>query len=542
MYEINFDRIADELETVPHGKKTEYKKAVANRYKITIDLLHRRLRKLRGRSKTVVKKSDPRKLEICTMIVEMKERGKMRSEKEHEMSTATCIRRLVKKGLVTENEISPSHANRIIRQELAYREPIARTKIETVCALQEVQIDFSHSKYFKVSHFCKDRGEWIMKASGRALSYKQNPLKFKPILAGLIDHYSRMRLVRAYPGCSESTMIGMSMLQFWLCRDDDEHIMRHLPFTLAHDGGAPWKSSEFKSVVKALELNTRMIPPYEKTSLGMVERYWQQVWKYELEWSEDYPELTLTEYNNLLHSACIHEGSLPHPNMGESRVAAYQKSILRTQPAVLDVDLVEFATRTFIRRVKDLRISIESEEFKIPQYVGNTWTNGKQVRAYRNMQGDWLAELVDEFSKPFRIEPAQATIYGSYSANQETFAKKVVKKIDSGMSMYLNVNKQQDGSLVDMETGEIIDEPKRLMPAKKVASVDSPFGTGKEEFFSSRYEARSYIGAKLEAWSLTYKDVQNLFNPLIEDEQPEKSAIDRLLNSVEQRIRAQTGT
>lgn len=544
---IDFASIHRTLDSLPHGEKEPVKRMICETYNISKSTLHRELRARFGKKKEIVRPDDPRKVEIALMVIEMKARGMERSIKEHEMATDRCLDRLVRKGIIQEGEISAAHCNRIIRQKLMFREPESRVRIESEYALQEVQLDFSQSKYFRIVKFDEKREDWLIKAAPRAISFVKNESRFKLILAGGIDHFSRMRLVRCYPGAAESTMIGISFLNWMLNRDEDEHMLHHLPERYAVDNGASWVSQEFEHLSSAIGVDLRFIPPGEKESNGMIENYWKPVWKWELEWSEDYPQLYLSDYNELLHFECSKEQLMPHPRKGLTRQQIYQQSILRTRPRKVNVDLMQIATRTWTRRVsQELAVSVEGQEFKVPQYVHNTWTNGKQIRVYRNLQGQWLGELLDAAGKPFELTAFETVTMGTYSGNhKETMARKIKKDILAGYSLYRDVNKTAPKEIIDEETGEVFESPIALKPVSQHATVNSVFTAPvAAPAFDSVFEAKSWIGARLEAWHMNYSDVAHLFDELLTGHAPERGPIEDRLQELVKYINEnlQTGT
>lgn len=544
-YTIDFQQVRLQLEATPHGQKEALKQMICQDLNISRDTLHREIRKLSGPRKQLAQRITERKVHIAMMVVEMKQRGMDRSLKEHEMATRRCLDRLARQGSIRKGEISASHCNRIIRDVLGWREPATRVRFSTQYALQEVQMDFSTSKYFQIVGYDEARGDWKLKASGRKLYYKENPHKLKLILGGAIDHYSRLFLVRSYPGCAESTIIGMGLMNWMLTRPEDDHLLHHLPFRVGVDNGGPWKSQEFTHVRSALDLDVRMIPPEHKESLGMIENHWQNVWRWELEWSEDYPAMYLSEYNELLHHEAIAEQALAHPELSGTRRDIYQQSILQNRPRTVDTDLMQIATRTWLRRVgADLSISVEGTKFKVPQYAGSTWTNGKQVRVYQNMSGEWLGELVEAYGKPFVLQPFQATPYGEFTGSpKQTFRDRIKADIAAGYSMYKDVNRPA-AERVDPETGEIIESGSAVLrPAANPAQVRSPFTAERApDAFDSVFEAKSWIGKQLEPYGISFGDVSGVFDGLLAGRAPEKEPIAERLGKLVDHINQHTKT
>lgn len=527
---MNITHLIQEYKTVPHGEKAAFFERIEKQYGISKDKFHRLRRKKEGKLKSVERKRDLRKRRLAEYIVEMKERGKQRSDKPRELPTELCIDRLVKRGIMDRDELSPSHANYILRTEFQYREETPRVRWEAEYALQEVQADGSISKYFRP---WKNVGnDVLLKASGRPLAYKDRDAGSKLILWQFQDKFSRLRTVRGFPGMAESTPIFASHMQFWLNREADEHPMKHLPWELAHDNGSLFKTQEYKNLALALGFAYRTSKPYEKTGIGSVERMWQEIWKLELVWSEDYPTILLSEYNMLMHEAMIAEQKQKHPTMPGYKGEMYQKSLLRQKPRPreMEADVMELMHKTYERTVtNELSISVEGQKMRVPQYVAGLSLIGEQIHVHKNWRGQWAAS-VDTENGPVSVElrDFEYRSKGEFSGSHtRTFAQRMKHDISEGNSMYDSimsgrVELDSDGEPFDSETGELlhVSPVKRLEPKKEIHRPETPF-TPKEEtirMFDTVYDAKVHIGKRLKGHGLTYTDVSRLFDGRLEDE------------------------
>lgn len=497
-------------------------------------------RKRLGKSKPSPKPRDERKRTLVQLIIEMKEKGKQRSDTPREMKTARCIRRLVDRGVMEPGELSPSHANYIAREEFGYREETPRTRWECEHALQEVQTDGSVSKYFRPWKVSDDGKDVLLKASGRPLRYKgREDGHTKLILWQFQDKYSRLRTVRGIPGKAESTPMVLAHMNFWLNRPEDTHPMRHLPWEFAHDNGAPFRTQEWENLLIALDMDPiaddRSSMPYEKTGIGSIENRWKRMWALELEWSEDYPRIWLSEYNDLVHAALAEEVEDEHPYFDGYKGDLYQQSLLRQnpRPRVLQQDIFELACRRYERTVTgELTISIDNIPYRVPQRWAGTHTIGRRVIAWKNWRGQLVATLKDyPAAEAFPLEPFAHRVKGDFSGgHQRTYTQKIKDQIASGSGMYeaIMTGRMQvgeDGEYIHSETGEIIEPPStptRLMPADEAIQPDSPFAgrseQGEADRFDTAYDAQVWIGKQLAPWEISYADVADYFAPRLEHE------------------------
>jgi len=533
--EVNWYAIKQELDAAAWGQKQGIRRRIQNELGINRDKFYREMRKRFGKAKEIERdKRIPRHL--VKLIAEDKIRGYSRADDEREMSTKRCIKRLVRKGIPGADQLTVSSVNRILRDEFGFRERTPRQRWEAEYALQEVQIDFSHSKYYKIVRYDEERDDWLLKASGIALSYKKNPYRLKPILTQAIDKYSRLRLVRCYPGANESTRIMRAHLDFWLRRTEDEHQMHHLPFELAHDNGAPFRSEEFTQVIDALQIAHRTSIPYEKTGIGQIENRWKPIWQIELDLSADYEFLWLSEYNMLIHEEMIADQQEQHPYFNGRKGDLYQQSILRHRPYSLDVDIADIACKTGIRTVREtLTISFDGEQYRVPQYVGDIPVINKQVRVSKNLRGKLIGELVNVHASEFELEPFEHRTKGDFSGSyKRTFRQHIEDNLKQGKSMYDSVI-TENGERVDPDTGEILPKPttSRLSPRRQTADVDSPFARSAEpesERFDSPFEAKKWIGIQLKPFGLDYGDLASRFDAWIDELDLNKEAIEAKLN------------
>ncbi len=577
MSSVNWNALIEHYHTVSHGEKSAFFSWLDMEFGINKSKFHRVRRDKEGRLKNTPREKDPRKRMITKLVMEMKERGKQRSDDPREMATERCLSRLIRKGIIEGEadgkdviscEVSASHVDFIARTEFRYREETPRVRWECDYALQEVQADGSTSKFFRpFKHVITENGpDVLLKASGRALNYRQNDPRERIILWQFQDKYSRLRLVRGFPGKAESTAIMAAHMKYWLNRAEDDHPMRHLPWELAHDNASMFNTEEYKNLSNALEFTYRQSEPYEKTGIGSIENRWKPIWQWELEWSEDYPQIYLSEYNMLLHEAMIAEQKEDHPYRSGTKGDIYQQSLLSQmpRPRVLEVDVMELMEKTYIRKVNhELTVSTpETGKLKVPQYWYGLELIGRQVKISLNWRGDYKAVIVDvpdyavdEASSAFELTEFEHRSKNDYSKSpKKTYQQKLKDSIKSGDGLYDSIMAgevalNEDGEPYDLETGEIIEapKPKKLQPRKEVHTPDSIFAEQEPEpeatHFESTYQARVWIGQQLKSVNLGYEHVASHFDSrLVDYYELDRSRIKNAVESLKEHLTKQAQT
>lgn len=550
--QIDWNRKIKEQQRLEHGEGAAWFRQFRDHHfpdksvKAVKAKFYRELRKRKGKQKKSPKQADPRKREIARMVMKMKERGKQRSDSPRELATWRCLRILERRGVIKKGEISAAHVNTILREEFAYREETPRVRWEVDRSMAEVQTDGSISKFWRPWKQSEDGKDMLLKQSGRPLRYKgRNKDATKLILWQYQDKFSRLRIVRGFPGKAENTGHVLAAMHFWLNRPEDEHPMRHLPWSFGHDNGSVFRTDEWENILRSFDLDpedteeNRSSQPYEKTGIGSVEVMWKTIWQFELELSEDYDQIWLSEYNMLLHERMKEEMELDHPVFAGKRGDLYQQSLLRQEPRprVLKADVFSLARKRYERKVtKELNISINGTKYAVPQHWAGINTMGEYVEAWENWRGELVAELRDQYcEETFALEPFAYQMKGEFKSHKRTTQQRIKDEISSGDSMYeavmsgrMTIN--EDGEYVDEETGEVLEaedtgKPKRLMPADREHKPETPFGRsdggrateGREEF-ATVYDARVWIGKQLKGYGITYEDVKGYFDPKLEHE------------------------
>jgi hypothetical protein len=335
-------------------------------------------------------------------------------------------------------------------------------------------------------------------------------------------------------------------MKFWLNRERDDHPMFHLPWQLAHDNASLF-GEDYQSLRKALEFDDRKSTPYEKTGIGSVENRWKVIWQWELEWSEDYETILLSEYNMLLHEAMANEQHEEHPYInGQTKGAVYQQSMLSQEPRprVVEVDVMSLMHSTYERTVThELSISVDGEKLRVPQYWYGIDLIGEKVKVFKNYRGEWRAELmkvpdyaVDEARTPFDLTEFVHRSMGDFSgSHQLTYQQRLKEQIKNGDGLYEaimagEVALDDEGLPFDIESGEYIEaaKPVKLQPKREVLEPASPFVEGDKgtelqsdkvgRKFDSTYQARVWIGQQLRELGIDYAQVDSYFGPRLMQE------------------------
>lgn len=516
---IDVWEIREELANAGHGNKEGVYQRYSRIYGCSKATIQRAIRNEMGRQKTV-KREKRVKSEIIDLIAELKMQGLMLSKGagvQRELSTETCIQMLRDQGVPKADLPTVSTANRRL-VEMGFRVRQSRARVEMEKANQELQMDFSRSKYFQVVKWDSDKGDYLLKVSAKELHYKTDDKKLRLWIAQAKESYSRVRDIRGYAAAGESVYIGLDLLHRILSRpDDDDLVLRHAPDTVKTDNGAFAKRKETKTALAAIGCEPRLSTPGNSASQGKVESGFRSLW-----WTFELPlavklgdgaTLWLDDYNGLLHEFCVREQEQPHPwLLNVTRREAYLMSIQRHPQTYVEADILEHAFRVETRLVgSDLLFSWQGKKYRAPQYA-----NGKRIRVYQNLHGDVLGEVMDSYQKPFTaIPPTEGTKYPAYMSDDFEHRPK-------------NTYKQNIETRLKQEKRD----EKRQPRAEKAGSntvyfpasenkrhPQSPFQEVQDRpEFESVQQAKIHIGSELHGFAgHGYRDFKEIFDPVLEE-------------------------
>ncbi len=515
MYKLDLDAIQREIDSAGHGRKAAIIRQYTGQYGISRETLYRQLRQRFGKKKTLVR---AKKVEqaLIDQVGEMKELGIMMGLGDRELATENCIRLLSDQGVAGADRLTVSTVNRRLR-EAGYRIPNAKVRVEASYANQEFQLDFSRSKYFQIYRYDSVRQDFLMRVSGRELHYKKDDRRLRTWLVQVKDSYSRCRIIKAYGATSENGFIGLDTLDFMFNRPEDDNPMRFVPEMIKTDQGAFHKRKEVKALAELLGIQLRNSAPYNHDSQGKIESGFFGLWnRFELAQAVkmgDGYELYLSEYNELLHEFSISDAQLkcPHPIVNDTREGASRTSILKHPPRQVDEEVLRIACRVDTRDVPEtLMIQYPGGPYHAPEYAA-----GKQVRIYKNMLGELMAELVEEDRRTFILKSYEYREIDNFEHRSHTSYKQTLTA-------------QAEKNLADKRA-----ENKRLFmkPRASKIEVESPFLPQAQTEFANEYDARVYIGKQLTTIGKTYADFSYVFDELLADDLT-KESIDTVISEI----------
>lgn len=533
MRNIPWHHVYNELQQAPHGQRKGVLRKYEDLFKISSHTIYREIRKITGKRKNIKREHSPeytRRRELSEMIMHMKVEGMRHGLLQRELKTEECIKRLKKRGVEGADLLTPTSVNRILNLEMGFREKQARVRVEACYANQEFQLDFSRSKYFQVKDYDAKKDDWLLIASGKELHYKQNEKRVRSWLVGVMDSYSRLRLVKMYPSTGESAMLGLMHLNFCWTREEDDHPVRYMPDLLKTDNGAFVKAQESQNAFKALDLKTSTSQPYEKTGIGKIERSWRTIWNpFELNIMLDIgagKTIWLSDYNTLLHEAMTAEASQEHPYLSGTKGELYRASLRNHVPVSIDEDTLDFATRVETRTVRDeLSISFKGEIYEVPQYVEGQYTIGRQIRVHKNKHGELMGELIGLSDKPFTLNPYEHKELDNFRGSrvQSTY-KRTENEQKEGADWREDATGNQEYD--ESETTPV----KFLKPRSESRKSKSIFT--KNDTFYIREDAIEYLNVSLMKQGLSYEYLEDIFTELLAEMPVNKEDLDEVLQAI----------
>lgn len=496
---MEISQIKQEIDKAPHGMKAgiidKYCRLLGRDKPLSKSELYRKIRKQFGARKKIIGKN---KIDnhLIDKVAKLKVEGMNMTDKERELSTEECINILKDNGVPGADKLTVSTVNRRLRERgMRTRDKIVR--IEAERPNQTHQLDFSRSKYFQVHRYDAEKGDYILKVSNRVLSYKQNENRLRTWLVGLIDTYSRIPLVMAFAAAGESASIGIEFLNYAYRRPEDDNPVRYLPETLKTDNGALIKNKAFQNMLKALDIRSETVIPYKHRGIQKIEALWRTLWyKFELPLAlqlEVGTEISLSDYNEALHAKIIELAEQEHPRRKGSKIHIYKSALAKYPPRTVNADLNDIAFRVIERKVNQAcQVSIDKNLYEVPLFAID-----KRIRIYKNENGDFVGELIDEFRKPFKLTPTSGFVNeGDFSHRAPaTYREQIEKQLDKSEK---REEKQASNKI-------------KYMPAKPVEQLpDTPFHAEHRDF-SNWDEAKVYLGRKMLAEGLDiFKYVDHL--------------------------------
>jgi len=532
MINIDIHRLKSELSGLNKGNRGALVQRYADLYGISRATIYRMLSQEYGKTKSVKREKviDQAMIDAVAQVkIAGMNLGALSTNKRNprELPTDLAIEVLLNnQGIEDAKDLTVSTVNRRLR-ESGFRQSIPRVRVECEYANQEHQLDFSRSKYFQITDFDSEKNDWILKVSGRELHYKQGDRNFRLWICQLKDSYSRARLARAYGATGESSIMGLEFLNFCYTRQEDNHPVNYIPDTLKCDQGAFAKTKETMAVMEALQINLKLSRPYNKESQGKIESGFTTIWRrFELKLAIELGAgamLFLSQYNQMLHEFMIADLELQHPYRKDyARGEDYRIGIINHPPREISEDLFQHAFRTIERTVPPTRqITINNIPFECPVY-----TIDQQVRIRRNLNGEYIGELIREDRQPFTLKPYQSENlddfenrpHATYRQQMETAAQRLEKE-----------------NIATKDRSAAWREYKQQIYATIEQEANSPFNKTQSEDFKNKREARVYIGQRL-PMGLNYNDVEELFKIILDNNILDKKTIDTMIATIPQSV------
>jgi len=510
---LDIHSIYNELQAVGHGGKSAVIKRHSEFYNISPATLRRMIQKKFGKQK-----ESPKEVlytdDLILEIGRLKTKTGMMGLGGREVSTEIILEFLREQGYPGADKITVSTANRRL-EEMGFNEKTPYVRIEAEYANQQHQLDLSRSKYFQYEKYDSKTNKHILKVSGKALFYKDNDMRLRTWLVGIVDSFSRINLIQAYPATGESLGLVTQFLNFCYGREEDEHAFRSLPEVLKTDNGT-FVNKSFKAMLNCLDVKLELVEPYKKRGIQKAESKWKSLWsRFELPLAMRLGEgktILLEDYNDLIHEHLVNEQNEKHPLRPESRLLAYKRSIAAHPEKLVETDLREIAFRVFERIVgQDLQVSINTEKFLVPESMGLV---GKKIRIYSNLAGEFVGEDINGLSKPFTLTPTKGYVtIGDYEHRPK---KSIRDKLETQIK---REEKEQKINTI----------PSRKIKVEPETKFTEAIKT-EEYIFPTEYKAKEYIGSKLPE-GLTYPDVKEVFNSYLDKP---KSEIDDLIELLKQ--------
>ena len=486
-------RIKETLDALPHGEKSDYAQAIADRYDISKSTLYRALKDRFGKQKESPKKAEVPDA-LVRKIAEIKETYASKitlKNSSRTLPTKDAVDIAIQEGVDEAGQYSVSAIQAgLHRHGYTTQEPY--TRVEADYALQQVQLDFSRSHHFQVLEPTGD-SDWWLEVSTDELHYKDGEVKLRTWVVQMVDEYSRLRLVRYYPATSESGILGVDFLRWAYNRPGDNHPLKHLPDRLKTDQGPFAKSTEGQTALDALGIEPILAKPEQSsTSQGKVERSFRTLWQWEAKMATrlvrqhgEGTTIRLSTLRELMHVRTVEEANKDHPFFRDQvRGKMYRRSLeersrkLDDWPRRVDHDVLDLATRTWERTVDKTRlVYVDNVPFEAPAYA-----TGHRVRVHRTANGEWYATLIDGYHKgeSFELKPYDVEALDEYENHP---AKVPRQEIQDDVDDHL-------AQLVESEQPEVDDTPADP-EAPATESTEEPTDT------LTLLEARAQVGRAL---------------------------------------------
>ena len=555
---IEADRLA-----LDHGDRTAFLAREADRLGVSLGTLYRHLRRYRKAPAKEVVRERGYAREHVEEILRRKVEGMRFGDSDREIPTRVLRQELVDEGVPEAELPSVSRINALLRDEYHLREAKTYAKIEATFAGEQCQLDHSRSKHFQLKGRDEDRDDWLLVVRSETLAYKADNTRLRTWYTNYVDRYSRLYLPRIVPASGESITVGLEHLDHVWNRPPDEHPLQYVPHALQTDRGALGKSEPYRRALEALGVDR--VLAQSKEAQGMVENRFRHLWRsFELPLARKFGKgytIWLSDLNALLFEFAVEEGRrLPHPvERALSREEAFLRSVQLYPPREVDVSVLRVACRVVTRRVDQYGcVSLDNERFAVPQYVAGLGrrrvpTARATVRVWQAESGEVVGELVDEATKPFRLEPWAPTALGDHrrpgtATTRERVDAEITRAEREAKAEARRLERARAAGKATGTTGRITPRADLLDPSSPVTQTDEAGGvrpsarrddTPAEPVARTltEHEARVYINARLQPHGRFLADFQAVFAPVLRQRDGiSQTDVDALLQGVLARV------
>lgn len=312
--------------------------------------------------------------------------------------------------------------------------------------------------------------------------------------------------------------------------------------------------------MEALDITMPPQKPGSKGGTAKVENRFRSLWQqFELPLAVklgDGATIWMSEYNELLEEFCVKELEKRHPvKRTQTKGEVYEKSLAdrRITQKTTTADMLQVACRVE-RRVVDahLRVSLDNVYYSVPQYVNGIPLTGKTVAIHRNKNDELVGKLIeDNCTQRFELERWEPASWGTFESFQMTPKMRREEQMENrGEKRFLPDIGNGDGndakptpadSAERSITGPLPRGEVRNMPPRTVeADIDSPFdgipkvGTPSGRMFHSVLDAREFVGVRVKALGLSWRDVDSYFEGMMDEMPVSEKELSEVISEIEE--------
>lgn len=509
------EEIISSLSAAKFGERKFLIKRYAELLQCSEQKLYRALKRKIGKQKEIVKKyvKDPGN-ELVHEVAKIKAYG-MTGVHERELSTDLCCDILQSRGHEVEG-ISKATINRRLHR-LGFRDKDIIVRVESAYANQTHQLDFSRSKYFQIYRYDTDRGDYLLKATNKQLTYKEHDTALRTWYVGLTDAHSRVSLAQCYAATGESMLIGIEFMNFAYTRIDEAHPLCFLPDKLKTDNGAFIKNKAVQDLLEKYEIKSELVTPMMKRGIQKQESAWKKLWReFELPLyirMEEGSTISLKEFNELVHEYEISLLEKDHPVLNDTKGHVYLTSIQQKGQRTAGEDMKISLNRYYERVVDDtLCITIEKQKYQCSSdRINGMSPIDKKVSVWINLNGEAVAEFMEEPGKPFVMMPVDGYVLeGDFTHRfAPSYRQQLMNQMSKQKTLYL---------------------PPRKTKVKVENKFDEAVDNEQNKEFASEFEAKKYIAEQF-GRNANYSSYAEIFNPLLTDTLKKKD-IDEVIEGI----------